>query len=260
MVDDRGHVMNYVEEGVFDYGLSVEQAAIYCDYILRDGDGITDSFRCDEETIENFANYRPHQIVNIASPFWIDKYEVSNVQYEQCVTASICSEPDGRSIESLDSLNGYWSQGQQEFGNYPVMVTFAQARIFCENWRGGRLPTEQEWEYAARGTDERFWPWGNHSFENATDLANYDQHIFGFAQVDSFPKGVSPFGLHNMAGNVDEWVQSAPLQSASPSYPFDILPVRGGSSGDDIFGITTFSQDAKNPNYEAGFRCVVPVD
>ncbi len=122
--------------------------------------------------------------------FKIDKYEVTNVQYQACVTAEACqaqqSSDDG-------TTNDY----------YPVTdVTWEQASAYCA-WVGKRLPTEAEWEKAARGTDERMYPWGNDINCEQAYYISCDGHL---AIVGSYPAGASPYGVMDMAGNAMEWV------------------------------------------------------
>lgn len=131
--------------------------------------------------------------------YWIDKYEVTNAQYALCVEDIGCTEPI--------HTNSY-SQPQYfynpTFGNYPVVyITWEQALDYC-TWAGGDLPTEAQWEKAARGTDGRIYPWGNTAPD--TRKANYgvgnDTMVVG-----SYPDSASPYGALDMAGNAWEWVR-----------------------------------------------------
>jgi len=100
-------------------------------------------------TEDGLPDARPMHRPQLSS-FWIDQYEVTNAEYRRCLQAGICLPPKDRQAFD-DSLRG----------QHPVTnVTWAQARAFCQ-WRGRRLPTEAEWEKAARGTDGRRYPWGN---------------------------------------------------------------------------------------------------
>ncbi len=121
--------------------------------------------------------------------FWIDRTEVTKDQYQKCVAAGKCAAP---------SCSG---TGQ---GNHPVVcVRWQDAADYCA-WAGGRLPTEAEWEKAARGTDGRKYPWGNETPD--CGLVNFSGCVGNTSAVGSYPSGASLYGTLDMAGNVWEWV------------------------------------------------------
>jgi eukaryotic-like serine/threonine-protein kinase len=125
--------------------------------------------------------------------FWIDKTEVTNILYQKCVKAGAC-------INTSESHN----QG----ANYPVIrVNWNQASAYCK-WVGRRLPSEAEWEKAARGTDGRLYPWGNTG--DCLKAPFYGcgpwEGPRGTDAVGSYPDGASPYGVLDMAGTVWEWV------------------------------------------------------
>jgi formylglycine-generating enzyme required for sulfatase activity len=148
------------------------------------------------------------------STYTIDKYEVTNARYQACVTAGGCTVPG-----SVDSSKRSPYYGTSTYADYPVLnVDWFQANAFCA-WAGKRLPTEAEWEKAARGSsDTRKYPWGN-SAPDCTKT-NYDSCVGDTSRVGSYPSGASPYGVMDMAGNVDEWVQDwydSSYYSVSPS-------------------------------------------
>ncbi|WP_062266874.1 formylglycine-generating enzyme family protein [Endozoicomonas arenosclerae] len=132
----------------------------------------------------------------------IDKYEVTFARYKKCLDAGKCSPL---------AVGGSMNFGRKGVDNFPINgVTWHQAKAFCE-FEGKRLPTEAEWEKAARGTDGRKYPWGNQ--KPTCDLAVMDSQYAGnlgcgtgnVMDVGSKPKGASPYGAMDMAGNVWEW-------------------------------------------------------
>jgi formylglycine-generating enzyme required for sulfatase activity len=148
---------------------------------------------------QNYGNEQPMHTVYLNS-YYIDVYEVTNAEYKNCVDSGACELPI--SMRSY-TRSSYYDNPQ--FSNYPVVyVTWEQAQNYCE-WRGGRLPTEAEWEKAARGEgDVRPLPWGEGL---DCDKANYNQcNIGDTVEVGSYPDGISPYGLYDMMGNVWEWV------------------------------------------------------
>jgi formylglycine-generating enzyme required for sulfatase activity len=134
------------------------------------------------------------------SAFYIDKYEVTVDEYAACVKAGVCNKPGtGKNC----------NYGETERGNHPInCVTWYDAYGYCR-WAGKRLPTEAEWEKAARGTDGRKYPWGDTEVTCSYAVMNDGGPGCGTERtwpVGSKPKGASPYGLMDMAGNVWEWV------------------------------------------------------
>lgn len=131
--------------------------------------------------------------------FWIDRTEVTNAQFAACVADGACRSPSDRSSATHSSY-----YGNAQYADYPVInVSWNDARDFCE-WAGGRLPTEAEWEYAARGPESFTYPWGNN--QPTAALLNFNNNVGDTSEVDSYPDGVSWVGAFDMAGNVWEWV------------------------------------------------------
>jgi formylglycine-generating enzyme required for sulfatase activity len=200
--------------------------------------------------------------------FYMDKYEVTNARYKVCVDAGACQTPANSGLGYHgDEIGTY---GHQEFDNYPVTwVDWSRAQTYCE-WRGARLPGETEWEKAARGTDGRKYPWGA-SIDPT--FANYGNHapdnfvgLIGKATAAGrYPKGQSPYGIHDMAGNVWEWVADwydvypggdISANSAFGQQTYRVL--RGGSWNNEPEQLRTTFRGGNSPdttlNY-IGFRC-----
>lgn len=211
-----------------------------------------------------FVNEAPPHIAALDA-FYMDTYEVTNANYKLCVDAGACKAPLNFSSTTRSSY-----YGNLQFDNYPVLyVDWQMAKTYCE-WRGGSLPTEAQWEKAARGTDTRPYPWGKGL---RCDLANYNSQSNGpctgdTTPVGSYAEGVSPYGLYDMAGNVWEWTldwhtdsYDLSLPSANPTgAPTGTYRVLRGSSWFDYeFSARTTFRGRADPsmaeNY-IGFRCV----
>ncbi|MBI5932877.1 MAG: formylglycine-generating enzyme family protein [Chloroflexi bacterium] len=203
---------------------------------------------------------RPPHIVMLDA-FWIDQTEVSNAMYAQCVEAGACVAP-------FEGINPFW--GKSKYENHPVVyVSWDNADAYCR-WAERRLPTEAEWEKAARGTDGRAYPWGDDA-PNMT-LANFDNLIGAPLPVDRYALGASPYGALNMAGNVREWVadwyhefyyMATPLENPLGPPSGDRKSLRGGSYQDGAAELRAFnrlSHAPLSPGINRGFRCASDAD
>ncbi|CAG1014570.1 Formylglycine-generating enzyme [Anaerolineales bacterium] len=206
----------------------------------------------------NFPAEQPIHKVYLSS-FYIDVYEVTNIQYKSCVEAGKCSLP---LVEYSYTRPDYFKNPQ--FDNYPVIyVTWSQAKAFCE-WRGARLPTEAEWEKAARGVDDRSYSWGNNL---DCSKVNYNVCSEDTTEVGSYEQGISPYGLYDMSGNVWEWVsdwRSETYYEISPymnpqgpnAEAYKVL--RGGSWNGYYAYLSVTYRGRDNPvnaTNDYGFRC-----
>lgn len=191
--------------------------------------------------------------------YWIQETKVTNRMYEQCVKVGSCTTPK-------PELGGPVF-GNPQFANHPVVgVTWDQAQTYCA-WTQGSLPTEAQWEKAARGVNENAYPWGN--AEPSCDLLNFGYCVRRTSDVDIFPNGVSPYGLFDMAGNVYEWVSDwysenfyteSPDSNPTGPQSSEYRVVRGSSfetSASQISPAIRHFNEQGDSRRDVGFRCVV---
>jgi formylglycine-generating enzyme required for sulfatase activity len=193
--------------------------------------------------------------------FYMDIYEVTNLQYKKFNDETKRRSPD-------HFRNRTYPQGKAD---HPVTyVSWVDANAYCQ-WAGKRLPTDQEWEKAARGSDARWFPWGS-EFDYTKSNNPVRWHEIGLfgdtTPVGSFEHGVSPYGVYDMSGNVWEWTASwykayPGNQVSSESYGERYKTLKGGSWFDcsfyncglsaPVFNRAFFSKRTKNDSF--GFRC-----
>ena len=195
----------------------------------------------------------PRHRVSLNS-YWIDVKEVTQAQYARCVAEGVC--------QPIERIADEWIGDE-----LPIMnVRWTDAQVYC-TWAGKRLPTEAEWEKAARGTDGRLYPWGN--FSRSVGIYPNRLHRSG-----EDPDDLSPYGVMDMAGNVSEWVNDffsetrlindSELENPIGPISGNMHTVKGGSflSPEQESASFTFNRSGAAPdtvrNY--GFRCVVSAD
>lgn len=212
-----------------------------------------------------YADEKPEHPVFVEG-FYISKYEVTVSQYKKFLL-----DPQGKWHEPDPPSGDYMPADyftNPKYDNYPVVnVSWEDAEAYCK-WAGNRLPKEAEWEKAARGADHRIYPWGemwDGKRANSDDEeSNFKDDGYRFtAPVGSFPEGVSPFSVHDLAGNVWEWVDDwyqaydgNPTQDVDYGKTYRVI--RGGSWLRYPLGLTVTSRDTSKPGLKfdsIGFRC-----
>lgn len=199
----------------------------------------------------------PHAVYLDA--FWMDKFQVTNALYQKCVDAGNCQPPSSSRSHAHASYFG-----DPEYDNYPVIyVAWDDAKTFCE-WAGKRLPTEAEFEKAARGTDNRIYPWGNEFQQNRV---NSDHTKNDTTAVGSYPNGASPYGVLDMAGNVWVWMAdwfdesyyaNSPRENPLGAATGEDRVLRGGAWGSLMIQTRGSFRSANSPDARTdyiGIRC-----
>jgi formylglycine-generating enzyme required for sulfatase activity len=211
---------------------------------------------------EGTEDEHPQRAVYISGG-WLDRTEVTNAQYRRCVDVGSCSLPEYRKDENL-------AQDSQPV----VRVDWQQAQTYCQ-WAGARLPSEAEWEKLARGTDGRRYPWGD-----AAAICDYAVLNDGSGNacgkgdaawpVGSKPKGASPYGALDMAGNAWEWVADryapdyyarAPQRDPAGPASGTARVLRGGSWNNVDDAVRSANRTGDEPglrSFNIGFRCTMP--
>ncbi len=238
-------------------------------------------------------NEKPEHLVYLDT-FWIYQHEVTNAQFSAFINATgyqTTVEERGWSFvfdgsNSVREDGAYWAAPEgpgssiTDREDHPVVhMSWSDAHAYCE-WAGGWLPTEAEWEKAARGTDGRLFPWGHAQISGEkvnfcdvncrydwADSSQDDGHA-KTAPVGSYPAGTSPYGALDKLGNAWEWVEDwydadyysySPYENPAGPGSGDLRVKRGGSEGSVIWSLRVSSRFGLNPDAageDYGFRCV----
>ncbi len=212
-----------------------------------------------------------HQV--LLDSFYVDKFEVTNAHYIKFLNEiKKNTDANGNQLLELGDQDVQITQAGEgfelkspEFADRPVVeVSWYGARAYCE-WADKKLPTEAEWEKAARGTDGGTYPWGDEEPDDRR--LNFNSNVDRTTDVGRYPDGVSPYGLHDMSGNVWEWVntknQGYPYRSTDGREEFDISGdiriIRGGGYLNDSFFVRAANRGGnfpENTDGDIGFRCI----
>lgn len=238
-------VMVYVPAGEFLMGTSDEDMEHFKElFPLRDS--------------ARYDNERPQRTVSVDA-FYIDKFEVTNQQYKQFLS------------ETGYKPEHYLDRPPYNTPNFPAVVLKWEDAVAYTVWAGKRLPTEAEWEKAARGTDGRHWPWGDEWDDtklSGNDGTGARDGYKETAPVGQFPQGASPYGAHDMAGNLWEWVSdwydpnyyrtSPPTVNPQGPETGDGHVLKGGGWAENHDFTRCASRLGGEPgSLLRGFRCVI---
>jgi eukaryotic-like serine/threonine-protein kinase len=232
-------------------------------------------------SVTGFDDEKPARTITLDA-FWIDQTEVTNAMYAQCVAAGACSLPARTSFDLVGIFQKLEYYGDPQNADHPVIwIDWEQASAYC-GWAGSRLPSEAEWEKAARGPDGRVFPWGDvfarrglllNFCDKNCDVSSADRAFDdGYAlpaPVGSYPDGASFYGALDMAGNVSEWVadwysetyyQDGPDHNPPGPASGESRVYRGGSYRDweKILRSSNRNRSPSKPYDFLGFRCARP--
>lgn len=210
------------------------------------------------------SDEKPVHLVSL-NAFWIDETEVTNAMYALCVSDGACERPG-----SFNSRMRPMYFGNGEFAEFPVIyVSWEDAQSYCV-WADRRLPTEAEWEKAARGRDQRSYPWGEQiDCLHANYFDGAKRCTGDTASVKDYELGISPYGAFNMAGNVWEWVADwydpdyydiSPTSNPSGPSTGELRVARGGGWEDTNFLTRSSNRGSYSPAGKTdsrGFRCAL---
>ena len=238
ITDDKGVEMVLVPAGEFTMGVD---PAIACQ------NNSNERFDCEKTYEENGMSIHKVSL----NAFYIDKYEVTNAKYRDCVSVGKCNFPFRTNLGDIN--NYYYSK---DYDNYPFIGDHDSAVAMYCTWRNAYLPSAAEWEKAARGTDSRIYPWGNESdFSLKANGKNGNDGFPYTAPVGSFPLDVSPYGAFDMGGNVSEIVNGNFIQYYKSGYSYVIsYPLKGGDWNLGIIFVYDYGSD-----FRSGFRCAKSV-
>lgn len=203
-----------------------------------------------------YTSEKPQRKINVAA-FHIDIHPVTNKLYKKFLDAT-GYRPQGNRYQRMWFLR-HWSDGSYPPGkaDHPVTyITWHDAKAYAE-WKGKRLPTEVEFEKAARGTDGRLWPWGDEFDVEKANIRVWGQEALAdTTPVGSYPSGKSPFGLMDAAGNVFEWTSD--LDPEQLKKGAEVVVLKGGSwKSYDSYARCAFRQFGEAAGFgpHIGFRC-----
>ena len=221
------------------------------------------------------------------SAFCIDRYEVTVADYHLCVIAGSCSESGPENTAGAPGWDELCNRADAGRDDHPInCVDWQQSDEFCK-WKGKRLPTEAEWEYAARGSDGRVYPWGNSPPDSSSanlcntecaeflhahrllDIAPLTHQSDGWATTSpggSFPADVSSFGVFDLAGNVSEWTadwyqtySAEPITNPNGPQTGDFRVQRGGNwysrVEEGANSVIRYPNEPQTRGVDRGFRC-----
>ncbi len=224
----------------------------------------------DRFILGEFPNEQPQHEVQITKGYWIDRYEVTNKSFKAFVDDGGYTKREYWSDAGWEWISGQLVEMMPRFclGNLPdnpvACVTWYEAEAYAA-WRGGRLPTEAEWEYAARGPQSLTYPWGNEFDSSRCNLVDSS----GLKPVGSYPNGASWVGALDMAGNVMEWVQDwladygeGPAIDPSGPATGKVKVEKGGWWGATYYTARSAYRHFEDPpdygDFHIGFRIVTP--